>query len=129
MKILIAEQEQETRSQIKEILRLNLKHGPFCTFIEETEGKKTLATFLIERPDLAFLDINLPQLGGDQIIKILQDLGNEVLKKIPVLLIVSPADKRMIVEAIQKGFKDFIIKPVDIEVLMKKTEALLKSSD
>lgn len=128
MKVLIADQDKEIRYQIKEILRLNLKHGPFTTFLEEMDGKRTLATFIIEKPDLAFLDISLPELGGQEIIKILQETGNESIRKIPILLIVNPTDKKMIVEAIQHGLKDFIVKPIDIEVLMKKVEAVLKSS-
>ena len=50
------------------------------------------------------------------------------MKNIPILLIVSPTDKKVIVDAIQHGFKDFIVKPIDIEALMKKIELLLKSS-
>lgn len=127
MKILIAEQDKENRYQIKEILRLNLKHGPFATFLEETDGKRTLATIIIEKPDLTFVDIGLPEFGGLQIIKTLHELGNESISKLPILLIVNPTDKKMIVEAIQQGLKDFIVKPIDIEVLMKKVEAVLKS--
>lgn len=82
----------------------------------KTAHEAELGIMLAEqyRPDLILLDINLPGMNGYQILKCLRDQA--VFQNTPVLAVTANAMPGDIEQAMQAGFDECIIKPIDIQV-------------
>ena len=73
------------------------------------------------KPDLVFMDINMPKLGGIETVKIL----NEKYFHINVIMITSFDDQNVIFEALSSGAKGFITKPLDLFKLKKEINKIV----
>ena len=61
------------------------------------------------KPDLIFLDLNMPLMNGKQFLIACTEL--EKCKSIPVIILTTTSDKPSIEETIRLGAKDYITKP------------------
>ena len=61
------------------------------------------------RPDLIFLDLNMPLMNGQQFLKACQLM--EGCRHIPVIILTTSSDRRSIEETKQLGARDYITKP------------------
>jgi CheY-like chemotaxis protein len=71
----------------------------------------------VHQPDLILMDINLPGMLGDEAFLKLQKI--EATKDIPVIALSANAMKRDIRSALDKGFTDYITKPIEVSNFMK----------
>lgn len=83
--------------------------------------REVLGEFLAYDPQLVLLDISLPFFNG-------YHWCTEIRKvsKVPIIFLSSAADNLNVVMAINLGADDFIPKPFDFQVLIAKTQALLR---
>jgi CheY-like chemotaxis protein len=75
------------------------------------------------RVSLILLDIAMPEMSGIQYLEQLRQ--TERYRDIPVIFVTSHATKETFTEAIDSGAKDFIVKPVQQDVLIKKINTVL----
>ncbi|WP_207535602.1 response regulator transcription factor [Desertivirga arenae] len=73
-------------------------------------------------PDLIFLDLWMPQLSGDQVLKTIRE--DESFSGLPVIVMSASRDGAAI--AHQAGANDFLAKPFDIDELVDKARALMR---
>jgi putative two-component system response regulator len=78
------------------------------------------------RPDLVLLDIEMPGMSGFDVIEEMKNIPGR--EDIPVIFVTSHATPDLIVSAYDHGAKDYIIKPINPEVLLKKIQALITKS-
>jgi len=106
--ILIADDEGPARFG----MRRALSQGGHL-IIEAEDGRQALELIRTHRPDLVFLDLNMPKMNGKAM---LRELGGSVRES---EIIVVTANNRLTdaVECIQLGASDFITKPFEIEQL------------
>jgi two-component system chemotaxis response regulator CheY len=74
---------------------------------EAENGAKAVEQFKALKPDLVIMDIIMPEMGGI-------DAVREIMKTNPaakILMCSSMGQQSLVVEAIQAGAKDFIVKP------------------
>ena len=74
---------------------------------EAENGNKALEQYKALKPDLVIMDIIMPEMGGI-------DAVREIMKASPgakILMCSSMGQQSLVVEAIQAGAKDFIVKP------------------
>jgi len=116
--ILIVDDEQDT---IK-LLTLRLKKNGYDV-IPCATGREALHIVKTRTPNLAILDIKLPDMTGYDILKCFRD--DMRLKKTPVIF--STADASVAVKQKVKEFAAdaFVIKPYDAHDLLKKIARLL----
>jgi DNA-binding response OmpR family regulator len=74
-----------------------------------------------EHPDLLLLDLWMPVLSGDQVLKSLRK--NPETHELPVIVISASRDGRQI--AAEAGATDFMAKPFDLDFLLEKVEQYL----
>lgn len=114
--ILIIEDDEDINNLLKEILEIeeyNIKQG-----FSGTEGK---LLFDMEKPDLILLDLMLPGLTGEEIVKLVREES-----KIPIIIISAKLDVDTKVELLKIGADDFIEKPFDIKEVMARVKAQLR---
>lgn len=77
-----------------------------------------------DRPDLILLDINMPIYNGHEVLKKIK--ADSSLKKIPVIMLTTSANKKDVHEAYENHVNSYVIKPLEMEDFM---EAVLKIED
>lgn len=90
---------------------------------EASDGALALKEVEQEKFDLILMDWNMPNMTGIEALKKLK--GNPAYKAIPVVMVTSESDKSHIVEAIQAGAANYILKPFTAEVLKEKLAPFL----
>lgn len=65
------------------------------------------------RPDLILLDLNLPRMGGIEVLAAIK--ADERLRRIPVVILTTSTDERDIIAAYDSHANCYIAKPVDFE--------------
>jgi AmiR/NasT family two-component response regulator len=77
------------------------------------------------RPDLAIVDVMMPERSGLELAQRLQELDH-----IPFILLTATADAHVVEQATQNGALGYMVKPVDVPQLVPAIEAALaRSSD
>lgn len=64
------------------------------------------------RPDLVLLDLNMPGIGGQEVLKVIK--GDQDLKTIPVIVLTTSDSEEDILKSYQLHVNGYIKKPVDI---------------
>jgi DNA-binding LytR/AlgR family response regulator len=112
MKTLIVDDEPIARR----VLREELENVPQVEIIGEAEnGKQALQQIAELKPDLVFLDLQMPVMGGFEVVRKLS--GGHL----PIVVIVTAFDQHAI-EAFEAGAVDYLLKPVGEERLRKAVE-------
>lgn len=101
--ILIADDASFMRMMLREILA---KYG-YTVIAEATNGKDMLRKYEEYKPDLVTLDITMPEMNGLDALKKLREKHPEA----NVIMCSAMGQQAMVIEAIQNGAKDFIVKP------------------
>jgi len=84
-------------------------------------GKKLLQLLdRLESPDLILLDIEMPDMDGYEVIKILK--SSEKTMHIPVIFLTGKIDPENEVEGLNLGAVDYIMKPFSCELLLKRVD-------
>lgn len=111
--ILIVEDNIDIHNLIKEVLEK--EHYKVLSIYTGTDVIQTLEN---EKVDLILLDLMLPKINGEEIVKI--------VKNIPIIVIsakISPEDK---VNVLLNGANDYITKPFNVEELLARVKVQLR---
>ena len=90
-----------------------------CEVATATDGQKALAVIQREAPSLMLLDLEMPKMGGMELLRALRSDGLEL----PVIVITAHGSIERAVEAIKEGAYDFVPKPIDpkhLEIVVRK---------
>ena len=104
-RILIVDDAAFMRMMIKEILT---KNG-FVVVGEASDGVQAVDKYKELKPDLVTMDITMPEVDGIQGLKSIQafDANSKIV------MCSAMGQQGMVIEAIQAGARDFIVKPFD----------------
>lgn len=89
-------------------------------------GKRALQFLKDRTPDLIILDIDMPEINGYEMLKMLKE--REHLQSVPVIFLTSNSDRNSVMRAVAGGADDYVVKPIDEEILMDKIHAALGDS-
>ncbi len=101
--VLIADDSLFMRSWLKRILEPN----GYIVVSEATNGEEAFEKYKIYMPDILLLDITMPKVNGIQALKKIINYNSDAV----VVMFSAIGQKTLIIEALQAGAKDFIVKP------------------
>lgn len=122
MKILLVDDS----STMRRIQANTLNSLGYNDLVQAEDGADALKK-LKENPDvkLVLLDWNMPNMNGLDCLKAIKADGTT--KAIPVMMVTSEAEKTKIIEAVQAGASNYLVKPFDADSLKAKISALMGS--
>ncbi|MCH7973396.1 MAG: response regulator [Bacteroidetes bacterium] len=83
-----------------------------------TNGKLALKAIDNSHPHLILLDINMPEMDGFEVCKVLKK--NETTREIPIIFMTAQADVKDKVKGFELGALDYITKPIQIEEVLAR---------
>ena len=101
--ILICDDAAFMRMMIKDILT---KNG-YNVAGEAENGAKAVEKYNELKPDLVLMDITMPEMDGIQALKAIKAADSSAM----VIMCSAMGQQAMVIESIQSGAKDFIVKP------------------
>lgn len=93
--------------------------------LEAAGGQEALDLMRTTRPDLILCDISMPGLTGYQLLDAVQAKGPD-FADIPFMFLSALGDPREIVEGKRRGADDYLVKPVDYDLLLATVHARLR---
>ena len=87
-------------------------------FLEAENGKRAFHILETNKVDIIFLDWNMPEMDGIEFLKNVRVIPD--YKDLPVVMVTSEAAKYNVVEALQNGATDYIIKPIQAKAFKEK---------
>jgi two-component system chemotaxis response regulator CheY len=94
-----------------------------ATLFDAGNGREGLDILRKEKVDLVFADINMPVMGGMEMVSEMK--GDGALKAIPIVIISTEGSATRIQELTDKGINAFLRKPFAPEMLKKTVESIL----
>ena len=91
------------------------------------DGKEAVQKTLSLNPDLILLDINMPKLNGLTFCKAIR--AGAQTRKIPIIIVTSLTARGRLEECMNAGADDFVGKPFQVEDLLIRVRAMLKTAD
>jgi two-component system chemotaxis response regulator CheY len=116
-KILIVDDAAFMRMMIKEILT---KNG-FNVVGEAQDGAQAVEKYKELRPDLVTMDITMPEMDGIHALKEIRAFDTNA----KVIMCSAMGQQAMVIDAIQAGAKDFIVKPFQADRVIEAIKKTL----
>jgi two-component system chemotaxis response regulator CheY len=107
---------------MRQIIKKNLKELGFSDLSEAEDGAAGLKKAGEEPVDLIVSDWNMPNMTGLEFLKAVR--ADDKLKGINFIMVTSEADKEKIMEAVQAGVNQYIVKPFNAMQLEEKIKAI-----
>ncbi|MFZ5898514.1 MAG: response regulator [Bacillota bacterium] len=88
---------------------------------EAENGKSALDLYKELKPDVVTMDITMPEMNGIEAVKALKQVDPQAR----VVMISAMGQQAMVMEAVQAGAKDFIVKPFQQDRVLQAIESAL----
>lgn len=118
MKILIVDDFATMRRIMKNIL----KQIGFSNIVEADDGTTALEELKKTAVDLIISDWNMPKMTGLDLLKSVR--GTDGLKDVPFLMVTAEAQKQNVIDAVQAGVTNYVVKPFTAEAISEKLEKI-----
>ncbi len=118
MKILLVDDSRTIRNIQKNILG-RLEHKDIA---EAGDGIEGIARIEESMPDLILLDWNMPNMDGLTFLETIRKKGITT----PVIMCTTEAEKSRVIQAIQAGANNYVVKPFSTETMAEKIDQTMK---
>lgn len=117
MKIMLVDDSRTIRNIQKNVLA----QLGFKDVVEAADGVEALKMIGESKPDMALVDWNMPNMDGITLVRKIRETD----KQMPLIMVTTEAEKRRVIEAIQAGVNNYVVKPFTAETLGEKINATL----
>ena len=118
-RILLVEDESAIADTLRYMLTAEGHDPIWCA-----TGQAALSAFALSTPDLAILDVGLPDINGFELFKQLQALPGG--KQVPMLFLTARSDEIDAVVGLELGADDYVTKPFSPRELMARVRMILR---
>lgn len=109
--VLVIDDDETTLSIVRTALQRN-----YIQVTTATDGQQGLDIINIAHPQAILLDIGMPKMNGNQVLRLLK--LNKKTRSIPVIMLTSEDDITAVSKYLEQGAKDYIVKPFDLDNLI-----------
>jgi two-component system, chemotaxis family, chemotaxis protein CheY len=120
MEVLIV----DDASAMRRIMRGLLKELGFKKMREAENGKSAMEKLKEKKADFVVSDWNMPVMTGIDLLKAIR--ADDELKATPVLMITAEMNQENIIEAVQAGVNNYIVKPFSAQTLEQKLNTMFR---
>jgi two-component system, chemotaxis family, chemotaxis protein CheY len=119
LKILVVDDSKVMREMIIACLRgVDGLH-----FSEAASGLEAIERLSLSAFDLMFLDLNMPDIGGFEVVEFVR--SQDTLKALPIIVVTTRGEEATRTRALELGASSFMTKPFNPEAVVSELRALL----
>ncbi len=111
-KVLVADDSSTMRT----IIRRSLEALGVSDTVDAADGEEAVAKFTPGEFDLVLTDWNMPGKNG---LEVIEDI-RKVDANVPIVMVTTEGEKSRVMQAIQAGVSDYLVKPFDVDTLKEK---------
>ena len=89
-----------------------------CEFLEAENGAKACHILETNKVSLVLLDWNMPEMNGMEFLKRVRSMPEYDI--LPIIMVTSESAKYSVIEALQNGATDYIVKPFREKIFREK---------
>jgi len=105
------------------LLVKKIKHNqPLAEWLYAKDGRDTLQNITNENPDLAIVDLMMPNMDGYELCRKLR----QYYENLPVLMLTARSELPSKVKGFESGADDYLTKPFEGDELLLRVKALLR---
>lgn len=116
-RVLVVDDAAFMRMMIKDILR----RGGYQVVGEAEDGVKAIEKYRELKPDLVTMDITMPDMDGITAVKEIRAIDPNAV----IIMCSAMGQQAMVIDAIQAGAKDFIVKPFQPDRVLEAIRKVL----
>lgn len=121
-RILIVDDVEDNRN----VLDRHLRRAGFATDMA-ADGMTAIGMISASPPDVVLLDWMMPGLSGLETLQAIRERFDE--NQVPVIMCTALGEETTIVDAIKAGANDFVMKPINVPILMARMKSQLARKD
>lgn len=108
---------------MREMIMACLRTLEGTTFTQAGSGLEAIERLSMKRFDLVVLDLNMPDIGGIEVVEFVRAQDN--LKSLPIIIVTTRGDEGSRARALSAGASQFMTKPFTPPELLGAVKALL----
>ena len=131
-KVLVVDDEHYMRK----VVRTLLMRSGVRTIYEAPDGPAGLELIRSMAPDVVILDWEMPGLDGAGFVRMVRSPDTFPFPDVPIIMLTGHGERSRVIEAVQIGVNEFLLKPVSSKALqdrlvsvLTKPRPLIKSGD
>src|ERR1700761_5530981 len=109
--VLLIDDDQSLRETLAELFT-----GEGHKVLQASDGGDAIGWMQSTPPDVALCDWRMAPMGGLDVLRFMQREG--MIRSVPVIVLTAYGDAESTVLAMQCGAYDFLVKPVDLDIVM-----------
>jgi predicted signal transduction protein with EAL and GGDEF domain len=121
-KILVCDDDQNVRLLTRQCLEAD-----DMEVVEAADGLEAIEVFVKERPDLVFLDVEMPGMTGLEVCQRIRKMPQG--ESIPIMIVTGSDDRRSIDQGFEAGATQYKTKPVNWSLLGRDVQYMLRASN
>jgi two-component system chemotaxis response regulator CheY len=98
-----------------------------AAFTHAASGLEALEKLSLKPFDLVVLDLNMPDIGGYEVLEFVR--GQDKLRSLPILVVTTRGDEGSKARALESGASSFMTKPFAPEAILAEARTLLASAE
>jgi two-component system chemotaxis response regulator CheY len=119
LKILVVDDSKVMREMIIACLRgVDGLH-----FSEAASGLEAIERLSLSAFDLMFLDLNMPDIGGFEVVEFVR--SQDTLRALPIIVVTTRGEEATRTRALELGASSFMTKPFNPEAVVSELRSLL----
>jgi two-component system chemotaxis response regulator CheY len=119
LQILVVDDSKVMREMIVACLR----SVEGLDFTQAASGLEAIERLSLGSFDLMFLDLNMPDIGGFEVVEFVR--SQDVLKELPIVVVTTRGEEATRERALQLGASRFMTKPFNPEQIVSELRSLL----
>ena len=116
--VLVVDDSSFMRKYIKQILTQN----DYDVIGEATNGEEAIEQYMALKPNVITMDIAMDKINGIEASKKILELDPNA----KIVIVSSLSQKSIIIKLLESGVRDFVVKPIKEETLLKTLEYIFK---
>lgn len=121
-KVLVADDDMNVRLLSRQCLE-----AEGMLVVEAADGHEALDAFVRERPDLIFLDVEMPGMTGLEVCQRIREMPQG--ENIPIMIVTGSDDRKSIDDGFNAGATQYKTKPVNWSLLGRDVQYMLRASN
>ena len=110
---------------MRKVVRTMLMGLGVRNIYEASDGSTGLGLIRTVSPDVVILDWEMPGLDGASFVRIVRSPGSFPLPDVPIIMLTGHGERSRVIEAMQIGVNEFLLKPVSSKSLQDRLFSVL----